>query len=534
MERHELTVDVAVVGAGFAGLYMLHRARTAGFSVHCLEAGAGVGGTWFWNRYPGARCDVPSLEYSYEFDEQLQQDWNWSEKYATQPEILRYIEHVAQRFDLLRDISFNTRVTSANFDESASRWSVTTNSGEVLHCQYLVMATGCLSSPNVPKLPREAEFGGKVYHTGNWPREGVDFTGQRVAVVGTGSSGVQSIPIIAQQAQHLTVLQRTATYSVPARNAPLDASYVKGVKDNYRQFRQKNRMTRAALGGDTPTGTTGAVATPDPEREVIFEQRWQRGGLVFQGAFNDTLTNRESNELFADFVRGKIASIVTDQSTARALMPKNVFGCKRLCVDTGYYETFNRDNVKLVDLNEHPLEGFTANGLMVGSQELPVDAVVFATGFDAMTGALNKIDITGRNGQTLRDAWSAGPVNFLGLGVNGFPNLFTITGPGSPSVLTNMLVSIQHHVEWITECFSYLRKQQHKTIEVTQGAQEAWVQHVNSIAGATLYQSCNSWYLGANVPGKPRLFMPLPGFPSYVEKCSQVAATNYEGFSLNR
>ena len=533
MEAPRTSVDVIVVGAGFAGLYMLHRARSAGFSVHCFEAGAGVGGTWFWNRYPGARCDVPSLEYSYEFDAQLQQEWNWSEKYSTQPEILRYIEHVAQRFELLRDITFNVRVTAAVFDEAMSRWTVTTNSGEVISCQFLVMATGCLSSPNIPKLPREEVFNGKVYHTGQWPTDGVDFTGQRVAVIGTGSSGVQSIPIIARQAQHLTVLQRTAAYCVPARNAPLDTSYVQSVKDNYKEFRQKNRLTRAALGGDTPTGTTGAAVTPEHERRMIFEERWQRGGLVFQGAFNDTLTNRESNELFADFVREKISSIVKNQSTARVLMPKNVFGCKRLCVDNGYYETFNRENVALVDLNEHVLEGFTANGVIVGSQELPVDAVVFATGFDAMTGALNKISITGRNGQTLRETWSAGPVNYLGLGINGFPNLFTITGPGSPSVLTNMLVSIQHHVEWITDCLSWLRSNQHATIEVSPTAQDQWVQHVNTVADATLYQSCSSWYLGANVPGKPRVFMPLPGFPAYVQRCADVARENYLGFLLD-
>jgi cyclohexanone monooxygenase len=372
-----------------------------------------------------------------------------------------------------------------------------------------------------------------VYHTGQWPTDGVDFTGQRVAVIGTGSSGVQSIPVIARQAQHLTVLQRTAAYCVPARNAPLDTSYMQSVKDNYQEFRRKNRLTRAALGGDTPTGTTGAAVTPEHERRLIFEERWQRGGLVFQGAFNDTLTNRESNELFADFVREKISSIVKNQSTARALMPKNVFGCKRLCVDNGYYETFNRDNVALVDLNEHALEGFTANGVIVGARELPVDAVVFATGFDAMTGALNKISITGRNGQTLREAWSAGPVNYLGLGVNGFPNLFTITGPGSPSVLTNMLVSIQHHVEWITDCLSWLRSNQHATIEVSPTAQDQWVQHVNTVADATLYQSCSSWYLGANVPGKPRVFMPLPGFPAYAQRCADVARKNYLGFLLD-
>ncbi|MFM8265279.1 MAG: flavin-containing monooxygenase, partial [Acidimicrobiia bacterium] len=541
-------IDVAIVGAGFAGLYMLHRARTAGFSARVFERGGGVGGTWYWNRYPGARCDVPSLEYSYQFSEELQQEWEWSEKYATQPEILRYAEHVAERFDLQRDISLNTSVESLEW--TGDSWRVTTRgvhdsaNGESpsgTTARFVVLATGCLSSANKPRFIDDELFAGRTYHTGAWPHEGVDFTGQRVAVIGTGSSGIQSIPVIAAQAAHLTVLQRTPAYSVPAHNETLDPRYVAEIKSDYKEFRRRNSLTRAALGGDTPTGPRGAREVSDDERRVALEDRWQQGGLLFLGAFNDALLDAESNRLIADFVREKIATIVRDPATAAALQPDTVIGCKRLCVDTGYYDTFNRDNVALIDLKTHPIVRFTHDGIMLGGSapdgsssdgiEHRFDSIVFATGFDAMTGSISKISITGRDGLTLRDAWSAGPVNYLGLSVHGFPNLFTVTGPGSPSVLTNMIVSIEHHVEWISECISWLRANDKSTIEATADAQEKWVEYVNTIAGLTLFTSCNSWYLGANVPGKKRVFMPLPGFPPYVEQCADVARDSYRGFA---
>jgi cyclohexanone monooxygenase len=525
-------VDVAIVGAGFAGMYMLHRARESGFTAHVFERGGGVGGTWYWNRYPGARCDVPSLEYSYQFSEELQQEWEWSEKYATQPEILRYAEHVADRFDLRRDITFNTTVTRLVWNEQA--WQMTTNgaAASTIEARFVVLATGCLSSANRPHFVDDHLFAGRTYHTGDWPHDGVDFTGQRVAVIGTGSSGVQSIPLIAQQAAHLTVLQRTPTYSVPAHNRALEPSYVADIKANYAEFRRKNSLTRAALGGDTPTGPHGASEVGDAERRAALEQRWQQGGLLFLGAFNDALTNPMSNRLIAEFVHDKIRGIVNDPETARKLTPDTVIGCKRLCVDSGYYETFNRLNVSLVDLREQPIERFTERGVVLGGDEHEFDSIVFATGFDAMTGAIQKIDIVGRDGATLHDAWAAGPVNYLGLSVHGFPNLFTVTGPGSPSVLTNMIVSIQHHVEWICDCLQWLRSNHKSTIEATQAAQASWVEHVNAIAGMTLYTSCNSWYLGTNVQGKPRVFMPLPGFPAYVQHCAAVAGDGYRGFAI--
>ena len=542
MRTAPAAVDVAIVGAGFAGMYMLHRARNAGFTAVVFERGSGVGGTWYWNRYPGARCDVPSLEYSYQFSDELQQEWDWSEKYATQPEILRYAEHVADRFDLRRDMVFDTNVTSLRW--LGDSWCVTTepantppiprgdtaNHAETTTARFVVLATGCLSSANKPRFVDDHLFSGRTYHTGAWPKEGVDFTGKRVAVIGTGSSGIQSVPIIAAQAAHLTVLQRTPAYSVPARNQKLSPEYISDIKANYGEFRRKNKLTRAALGGDTPTGPHGASEVSDEDRRTALEARWQKGGLLFLGAFNDALTNPESNRLIADFVRDKIRSIVHDSDTARKLTPDSIIGCKRLCVDTDYYETFNRPNVSLVDLREQPIKRFTARGIVLGDTECEFDAIVFATGFDAMTGAIEKIDITGRNDQLLRDAWSAGPVNYLGLGVHGFPNLFTITGPGSPSVLTNMIVSIEHHVEWITDCLSWLRQNGKQTIEADGEAQDAWVQHVNAVAGMTLYTSCSSWYLGANVPGKPRVFMPLPGFPAYAQQCADVAQHGYRGF----
>ena len=524
--------DAVVVGAGFAGLYMVHRLTRAGYTVAAFEAGSGVGGTWYWNRYPGARCDVESLEYSYGFDDDLQQDWEWTERYASQPEILRYLEHVADRFDLRRHIQFETRVESATFDESLACWTVRTSRGGEVSSRFLIMATGCLSSANMPDVPGLSDFTGDVFHTGRWPHEPVDFHGKRVAVIGTGSSGIQSIPVIAQQADQLFVLQRTPNYSVPAHNAPLDPEEQKEVKAAYAALRAANRLTMTGFGARLPMPGESALAVADDERDRVFEERWGRGGLYFLGAFADVPFNADANATAAEFVRNKIRAVVNDPETADLLTPTNVIGCKRLCLDTGYFETFNRPNVRLVDIRSHAIETITARGIVVNGEELEVDCIVFATGFDAMTGALLAVDIRGRGGALLRDAWAAGPRTYLGLGVPQFPNLFTITGPGSPSVLTNMVVSIEHHVEWITDCIEYLRTHGHATIEASPESADQWVAYVNSVADLTLFPTCNSWYLGANVPGKPRVFMPLPGLPPYVATCENVAANGYEGFVL--
>ena len=535
----DVDVDVVVVGAGFAGLCLLHRLRRDGLSVRVFEAGGDVGGTWYWNRYPGARCDVPSLEYSLGFSEDLQQEWEWTERYAPQEEILRYLDHVAERFDLRRDISFDSRVRSATYDEATTRWRVVVEpvaepaaGPETVTARFVIMATGCLSSANIPSFAGIDSFAGETFHTGQWPHEGVDVAGKRVGVIGTGSSGVQSIPIIAAEADELVVFQRTATYAVPAHNARLDPAEQAAVKADYAGLRAANRETVVGFGARSPGNDVSVHAVTPEERLAQFEQRWERGGLAFLGAFNDLLIDPAANELIAEFVRDKIRATVRDPEVAELLCPTTVIGCKRLCVDTGYYETFNRPNVALVDVSTHPIDEITPDGIRVGDEVYDLDVIVFATGFDAMTGALDKIDIVGRGGSSLRDSWSAGPRTLLGLGVAGFPNLFLVTGPGSPSVLTNMVTSIEHHTEWIADCIAHLRANDLATIEPTVPAQDAWVDYVNAVATFTLYPGCNSWYLGANVPGKPRVFMPLIGFAPYSVQCAEIAADGYRGFEL--
>jgi cyclohexanone monooxygenase len=524
----ETDFDAIVVGAGFAGLYMLHRLRGMGLGARVYEAGEGVGGTWFWNAYPGARCDIESLEYSYQFDEALQQEWVWTERYAAQPEILAYLNHVADRFDLRGDIQFSTRVVSAVYDEAAAAWTVTPEGGEAVTARYCIMATGCLSSSNIPAIEALDSFKGRIVHTGAWPREGVDFTGKRVAVIGTGSSGIQAIPEIAKQAAQLTVFQRTASYSIPARNAPLDPQAQAKVKANYKAFREHN--AKMPIGSDFDHRDVSALAPSPEDRDAEYERRWNKGGTSFGAAYNDIIVNPEANKTAADFVRGKIREIVKDPAVAEALLPSQTFACKRLCLDTDYYATFNRPNVRLVDIKRAPVERITPEGLTAGGEAFGLDVIVFATGFDAMTGALHKIDIRGKGGLSLKDKWAEGPRTYLGLQTEGFPNLFTITGPQSPSVFTNMVPSIEQHVNFIADCIAYMRAKGFTRIEPERPAEDAWVEHVGAIAASTLYPTCNSWYLGANIPGKPRVFLAHLGFPPYVERCNEVAARGYEGF----
>jgi len=528
------TLDALIVGAGFAGLYQLKRLRDAGFSAHVVEAGDGVGGTWYWNRYPGARCDIESLEYQYGFEADLPREWKWSERYATQPEILAYINHVADRFDLRKDMSFNTRVTAAHFDEGMNRWRVSTDTGAAYLARFCIMATGCLSAARVPDFKGLDSYRGEWYHTGAWPHEGVDFTGKTVGIIGTGSSAIQSIPHIARQAKHLTVFQRTANFSVPAHNGPIDKDYEAQLVNDYLAFRKA--ALESGSGIVRPMPEKSALDVTPEEREREFEERWNIGGFAIGGAFNDLLINEQANEFAAEFVRNKIRQTVKDPATAELLCPKDYpFATKRLCVDTEYFETYNRDNVKLVDVKSNPVTEITPTGLKLeDGTAFDFDAIVFATGFDAMTGALSKIDIQGRGGLKLRDKWEHGPRTYLGLQVAGFPNLFTITGPGSPSVLTNMIVSIEQHVDWITDCLNYLREHEVTTMEATVQAEDAWVDHVNQVADLTLYPRANSWYIGANIPGKPRVFMPyIGGLNLYAQKCEQVAANGYEGFALD-
>jgi cyclohexanone monooxygenase len=526
------TMDAVIVGAGFAGMYMLHRLRGLGMSAVVFEQGTDVGGTWYWNRYPGARCDVESMQYSYSFLPELQQDWQWSERFSAQPEILRYAQHVADRLDLRRDIRFETKVTGATFDEAANRWTVTTDRGETVTAQHCVMATGCLSSARLPEIAGLESFQGATYHTGHWPHEGVDFAGKRVAVVGTGSSAIQAIPVIARQAAHLTVFQRTPNFSIPSRNAPMDAEYEGWWKSDYEAHRAKARMMRTGI--LYGLNEKSALEVTPEEREAEYEARWARGGTAFMASFADLITNRDANDTAAEFVRAKIRGLVKDPAVAEILAPKGYpIGTKRICVDTDYFETFNRDNVTLVDVRDAPIEAITAKGVRTRHGEVEVDAIVFATGFDAMTGALTRIDIRGRGGLGLAEKWEDGPRTYLGLMTAGFPNLFMITGPGSPSVLSNMIVSIEQHVDWLTECLAHLRARGLETIEATREAEEQWVKHVNEVADRTLYPAANSWYMGANIPGKPQVFMPyIGGVGAYREKCTEIAAQGYPGFRL--
>ena len=522
--------DVIIIGAGFAGLHMLERARGMGLSAKVFEAAADVGGVWYWNRYPGARCDVESLQYSYSFSSELEQEWVWTEKYAAQPEILRYIQHVAKRFDLRRDIEFNTRVLSARFDQDNSRWELRTDDGTLASARYCVMATGALSIPRLPDIPGIEKFTGEIYHTGTWPHEGVAFDGKKVGVIGTGSSGIQVIPAIAKRAEKLVVFQRTANFSIPAWNEALEPEVQRAWKVDYHEHRSRAR----SLGTLYEFSDKAASQASAHEQANEYERRWSKGGVNFVHSFNDLMVDKHSNDTIADFVRAKIRASVQNPQVAEALCPKDhPLGTKRICVDTGYFETYNRANVTLVDLKQTPITEVVSNGIRTRDAYFELDALVCATGYDALTGAVLNIDIHGRGDQSLTQKWADGPRTYLGLMTCGFPNMFIITGAGSPSVLVNMIVGIEHHVEWICDCLDYLRKHNLATIEATKAAEDRWVEHVNEAANQTLFPMANSWFLGANIPGKPRVFMPyVAKIGVYRKECQQIADKGYEGFTL--
>ncbi|MDH4362878.1 MAG: NAD(P)/FAD-dependent oxidoreductase [Acidimicrobiia bacterium] len=551
-------VDAVVVGAGFAGLYMLYRLRERGLSAMVFEAGTDVGGTWYWNRYPGARCDVPSMEYSYSFDPDLEQDWEWTELMAAQPEILAYARHVADRFDLRRDITFETRVTAAHWSDDRQRWRVRTDRSHDVEARWCIMATGCLSVPNTPDLPGLGSFAGTLLHTGRWPKEEPDLSGLRVGVIGTGSSGVQAIPVLAERAGHLTVFQRSPVYTVPAGNKPLRPETATEFKARYAEIRERQRNSATGFlgplalkeprpprtGGDGGSrgssgsgegsggGRKGLLDLAPEEREAAFD----RFGPGAYQRFRDVYTDPEANEVACELFRREIRKIVQDPDTAAGLEPREYpLACKRPVIDTHYYETFNRPDVTLVDLRRSPLVEVTPAGIRTTEAEVELDVLVLATGFDAMTGALSRIDLAGRAGRPLADVWADGPRTYLGLQMEDFPNLFMVNGPGSPSVLSNMIVSIEHHVEWIAAALDHLAHAGRTTIEPAPEAVEAWVALVNELAEGTMYTapSCNSWYLGSNIEGKPRVFMPyVGGFGRYRQRCTEIADAGYEGFVL--
>lgn len=511
---------------------MLHRLRQLGLRARVFEAGDGVGGTWYWNCYPGARCDVESMQYSYSFSDDIQQEWVWSERYPRQDEILKYINHVADRLDLRRDIQFNTRVTGGQFQSDSTSWRVQTSDGQTHTARFLIAATGCLSASRVPDLPGLGSFKGQWFHTGQWPKEPVDFTGKRVGVIGTGSSGIQIIPMIARQASELVVFQRTPNFTIPAWNRPLSVEEQDAWKADYAAHRLRARNSRSGILYDYSTRATTDVSPQ--EREAEYERRWAKGGANYTHAFNDIFTNKASNELAAEFVRNKIRSIVKDPAVAARLTPQDhAIGTKRICVDTDYYKTYNEQHVRLVDVRATPLVGVTPEGIRTQDASYPLDCIVLATGYDAVTGALERLNLQGEQGQSLKDTWAAGPRTYLGLMTQGFPNLFFITGPGSPSILTNVVVSIEQHVDWIARCLLHMQSTKQQKIEAQAPAQEAWVQKVNDLAKDTLFPSASSWYMGANVPGKPRVFLPfLGGLGTYTEICEEVIADGYRGFEF--
>ena len=537
-EHHRTTaampdVDVVVVGAGFAGLYMLYRLRGLGFSTRAFEAADDVGGTWYWNRYPGARVDVPSIDYMYSFDPEWSKEWQWSEKYATQPEILRYLHYVADKHDLRRDVQFSTKVEQAIWHADALLWEIRTNHDETVTCRFCVMAAGCLSTPKRPEIEGVERFGGDIYFTSRWPHERVDFTGQRVAVIGTGSSGIQSIPVIATEAAQLTVFQRTANYSVPAHNGPVSPEQLSLLTQDEAQYREAARLSPGGIPRERSMTMTFSVS--EVERRARYERAWETGELFeFVGVYADVLADRAANDELAEFVRDKIRSVVKDPETAEALCPTGYpIGCKRLCLDTNYYATYNLTHVRLVDLRKHPIIRITDSGIETADGSFTFDSIVFATGFDAVTGAITAIDIAGRRGVSLRDKWVNGPSTYLGLMTVDFPNLFTITGPGSPSVLSNMAVSIEQHVDWVADCLAELRSRGREAIEPTEVAEAGWMQHVNDCGAITLFPTANSWYMGANVSGKPRALLPyVAGVDVYLAACEEVVARDYLGFRL--
>ena len=527
-------VDVVIVGAGFAGLYAQYKIRELGLSAFGFETASEIGGTWYWNRYPGARCDVESLDYSYSFSPDVLHEWKWRERFATQPEILQYANFVADKYDLRRDYAFETKVIAADFDKAANQWVVKSDRGDEVRCRFLLLAVGGLSLPKAPEIDGLKDFQGRWVQTGCWPHEPINVTGQRVAVIGTGSSGIQCIPLLAEQAALLTVFQRTPNFSVPAHNGPLDAEYEAEVRADYVEHHKRNRMTK---GGVPPRINTGvsAMSVSEGERQAKFEQAWGFGTFALQSVFNDISSNPGSNAAAAAFVHDKIRGIVNDPKVAEKLLPKTFpFGTKRLCLDTGYYATFNRDNVSLVDIRETPIERITKAGIKTTDAEYPFDLIVFSTGFDAVTGPLFALNLTGVGGVTLNDAWKDGPQSYLGLMVSGFPNLFTVNGPSSPSVLANMLQTIEHHVDWIADCIAYTDKNGFARVEADEAAQVAWAHEVANMAKRTLYTKANSWYMGANVLGKPRVFlMYIGGLDTYVDRCDQIVQGGYVGFNFS-
>jgi len=531
LTKTAIDVDAVVVGAGFTGIYMLYRLRQGGFTARCFDSASGVGGTWYWNRYPGARCDIESMQYSYQFSEELQQEWRWKERYASQPEILAYIEHVAERYDLNRDITFNTRVGKATFDEDNDLWVIETDESEVIRARYFIMSVGCLSAPIRPKFDGENDFRGEIYQTSLWPKEPVDFTGKRVGIIGSGSSAIQSAPLISQEAAHVYLYQRTPNFVVPSQNRPLSDEDVDLIKSDYKGFRRQAYAENSAF--NFLRYDQSVFDLPPEERRERLDQQWEIGGLPFLGGFNDILTNEDANKEVAGYWRDRVSEIVKDDEVLDRLTPDEIFGCKRLCAGTNYYEMFNRNNVTLVDISNKGIEMLSESGLRAEGKDYNLDMIIYATGFDAMTGSVTRIEITGANGQTIQEKWADGPHTYMGLSISGFPNMFNMVSAGSPSVLATMVTCAEQHGDWIGDCLEYMRANSYTRIDATPQAEADWDAEVNRAADASLRVKCDSWYVGSNVEGKARVFAPyIGGWPPYITKCIAIAQNGYEGFDL--
>ncbi|MEE6138433.1 NAD(P)/FAD-dependent oxidoreductase [Mycobacterium sp. 050128] len=525
--------NVIVIGAGFAGLYAVHRLATSGLSVIGVEAAPDVGGTWYWNRYPGARCDVESADYSYSFDDDLQKSWQWSERFAAQPEILAYLQHVADRFDLRRHYRFGVDVVGATFDLVDRCWHVQTATGQTYAAQFLLCATGCLSAVNRPNIPGVEDFSGEVYFTAAWPREDPDLRDKLVGLIGTGSSGIQVAPIVAAEAQNLVVFQRSANYTIPMPNRPWSIEEQREIQEQYPERRRASAYASAG----TPHGTypKNAVDTEPEEQAEALWKRWREGGVLFAKTFPDQTSDLAANDVARRFAEERIREIVTDPVVATDLIPvDHAIGTKRICTDNGYYASFNRDNVRLVNLRREPIREITPHGVRTSEATYPLEVLIFATGFDAMTGALTRIDPCGPGGERLRDIWHDGPLTFLGLMVPGLPNLFTISGPGSPSVLANMVLHAEVQVDWVIDLIRAARQRGVSEVEPRLDAALAWTDQVARAAERTLFpKAASSWYLGVNIEGKKRTFMPyIGGFGTYRRHCEEVAQHNYAGLVL--
>ena len=522
--------DIVIVGAGFAGLYMTKRLVDDGFSVDTIEAGHDIGGTWYWNRYPGARCDIESVEYSYQFSDAVQQEWQWSERYASQAEILNYINFVADKFSLRKFVRLGIRVESATFNQKDSSWFVGLSTGESIICQYFILAVGNLSKPFIPEIEGRSKYSGITLHTARWPQSGIDFADKRVGVIGTGSSGVQCIPVIAEKARRLTVFQRTPTFTVPAGNKPIDPVWLEKFKLGYGEFRERNKEMLGGFSASYPPNEQSALAISEKERLSVYEKRWNEiGGLLFMQSFSDLLLDEAANHTAAEFIRNKIKQVVSNDEISSLLSPEGPVGCKRLCVDTNYYATYNKSNVSLVDVSGHHSIKMDEDGIIYGSSYYPLDLVVFATGFDAITGSILSINIIGEDGITLKKKWENGPLSFLGACTADFPNMFSVCGPGNPSVLSNMVSTIEHHVDWIADCLKYAKSSGYRMIQATRTAETEWMAEADKRVRDTLFYNCNSWYLGANIPSKPRKFIPYLGFSDYLARCNDISSRGYPG-----